>query len=316
MSETTLPLSQIVRNPDALRQVKKDTEEFQGLVASVRARGVLQAIRVRPAPDGSGKYMLVDGDHRFTAAEEAGLETIKVEITNETDEQAYESQYIANFHRIATKPAEYGAQLQRILARTPTLTADELAAKLGLPPATIKLRLKLADLHADIATLVDAGAITLSNAVALSALSHEDQLNFSDRARSMATAEFSSLVNERVKEVRKAAREGRAANPVSKEFSAQPHLRKLGDIKAARENDAIISTIPGVSDVASAKAAIDWVMSMDAVTVAEAKAAYEAKQKATEDAKAKIESERAAKKLEEQERKLAELRAKAAQTAK
>ncbi len=307
-SPATLPLAMIVRNPDAIRQVNRKDEKFVGLVDSIRARGVLQAVLVRPAPDGSGKYLLIDGDHRFTAAEEAGLENIPVKVVDGTDEDAYEMQYITNFHRIDTKPAEYGRHLTRILGRNPRLTASDLAAKLGQSTSTIMQRLKLSNLTEDIAALVDGNVINLSNAVALAGLPQEEQANFLDGARTMNSNEFKPLVEARVKEIRKAKREGREAAPVSAEFAPQPHLRKLGEITAAFENTAIISSIPGVTDVASAKAAIDWVLKMDPEAVAAAKAA-DAERKAKREAdKAKIQQERDAKKLAEQEKILADKR--------
>jgi ParB/RepB/Spo0J family partition protein len=311
----TLPLSSIVRNPDAIRQVTRDSEDFKSLVASVKSQGVIQAISVRPAPDGSGKYVIIDGDHRFTAAEEAGLTEIKVDIDeNCTDEQAYKRQYVANMQRVDTKPVEYGRHLTRILARDPRLTASALAADLGESTSKIMQRLKLADLHPDIGVLVDAGVINLSNAVALSALPEEEQLNFADAAKTMGNSEFKPTVDERVKEINKAKREGRKAEPVKNEFTPVPHIRTLSDIKGAFANPAVISTIPGVTDVGSAQAAIAWALNMDPDTLATKRAAWEKKEADKAATKDRIAKERETKKLADQEKKIADARAKLGST--
>lgn len=315
MSGDTLLLNQIVRNPDAIRQVKRESVEFKGLVDSVKANGVLLPIRVRLAPDGSGKYMLIDGDHRYTASEELGLEKIPVVIVSATDEQGYEEQFVANYHKVDTAPAEFGAHLKRILGRNPSLTMGELATKLSVTTQYLQARLRLAELHPDIAKLVDAGTINLSNAVALAALPQDEQLNYLEAAGTQTTAEFRPVVEERLKEIKKAAREGREANPPSTEYQHVSHLRNLKEIEEFVAQPSKVMMIPGVNDVDTAVAAILWCIKSDAGTVAEMKALYDAKQAEKNAKKEATQRERDAKIAADLARRAAEAQAKVASPA-
>src|SRR3954469_21290947 len=96
-----IPLSRIRENPVALRPVDKTSEEYKGLVDSVRRNGILNPISVRevPNPDPNDKeplYSVVDGLHRFTAAGDAGLESIPAQIVTKTDADVLEAQIVAN----------------------------------------------------------------------------------------------------------------------------------------------------------------------------------------------------------------------------
>ena len=146
----TIAVVDILENPVALRSVNTESEEFAGLVESMKQRGFFGAITVRPkqvlvtvdgepeekggAPTGrkEKKWELLDGLQRTTAARKAGLTHINANVRTIKDAEALELQLMANFHRVATRPVEYSQQLKRILAMNPLMTEAELAAKLGV----------------------------------------------------------------------------------------------------------------------------------------------------------------------------------------
>lgn len=313
----TLPITKIVRNPDAIRQVKRDDPKVVQMIDSVKARGILQAIMVRPAPDGSDRYVIVDGDHRFTCAEILGFENVPVEIRELTDLEAYKIQYVANVHRVETTPAALGNQLKRIIVRDPSVTAATLATDLGLSISTVLNRLKLADTHPDVQTLVDAGGINLSNALAIAMLPLEEQLGFVENGRVMNSDEFTSLVKERKKELDKAKREGRNPDEPKKEYSPQPHLRTLNDIKDARLSAPLISMIVGTetNPVTAAKMVFDWVLHMDPESIKIALALHEQRKIDSAAKNAAKTAERAAKKQADADKALEASRLKAVESA-
>jgi len=136
MSTDTLgmvSLKKIRLNPVALRDVDRESEGYLGLVDSIKSSGVLNPIVVRPIKDsetGEELYGLVDGLHRFTAAGDAGLDTIPAHIKSMEEADILAAQIIGNIHRVETRPVEYSKQLQRILAQDPMLSMTALAAKL------------------------------------------------------------------------------------------------------------------------------------------------------------------------------------------
>ena len=80
-----IPLDQLDPFPDHPFQVRMD-EDMEQLVESVRERGVLTPVVVRPKED--GRYEIVSGHRRVKACELAGLLTVKAEIRELTRDEA------------------------------------------------------------------------------------------------------------------------------------------------------------------------------------------------------------------------------------
>jgi ParB/RepB/Spo0J family partition protein len=293
-------LSDIRENPVALRSVNRQSESFQGLVDSIREKGVLNAILVREMKDaesGETYYGLIDGLQRFSASQDAGKETISAKVVNLSDAEVLEAQIITNVHRVETKPVEYSKQLIRILSGNPTMTISNLAAKLAKSPTWVSERLGLVKLEDTVAKLVDDNKINLSNAYALAKLPVEEQANFVDRAITMTPQEFVPQVNGRVKEIREAKRQGRDAS--KSEFAPVPHLQKLSDIKAELEAGTIASALVERAGATTAeegfKLGVAWVLHMDPVSVELQKQADDERKQRDAEAREKRKAEAQAK---------------------
>lgn len=296
-----IPLSLIRESKVALRSVQRQSEQYQGLVDSIKARGVLNPILVREQKDpetGELIYGLVDGLQRFNASMDAGRETIPAKVTSLSDAEVLEAQIITNVHKIETKPVEYSKQLMHILAGNPTMTISNLATKLAKSPTWVSERLGLVKLSESIGKLVDEGKINLSNAYALAKLPDEEQANFVERAMTQQPQEFVPAANARVKELRDAKRQGRDASAGG--FTPVAHLQKVGDLKSELEN---FETIPALLDrlnvtdpKEAAKLTLQWVLHLDPVSVELAKTQFEERQRQVEEAKAKRKAEAEAKK--------------------
>ena len=120
-----------IHEPDeGLRKVDRTTEEYLGLVASIRKRGLMNPISIREIEDPETNkmiYGLVDGLQRLTACKDAGLEEMPCHIISVADGELLEAQIMGNVHKIETKPVEYSKALLSILSisvirvGTPTL---------------------------------------------------------------------------------------------------------------------------------------------------------------------------------------------------
>lgn len=297
-----IPLKSIRENPVALRSVNTQSDDFAGLVASIRARGVLNAISVRriSSPDGQELYGLVDGLHRYTASMDVGLDTIPASVLDMNDAETMEAQLIANAHKIETKPVEYSKHLQRILAGNPLMTMAELAGKLAKSSAWLTERLGMLKLAEAVAKLVDEGKINLTNGYALAKLPPEEQPDFVDRAITMTPTEFVPTVLARKKEIDTAKRQGREAKPA--EFVPIAHLQKLAEIKTEYEqapNAERIVRIAGAKTPADGfRAALAWVLHLDSESVEFAKQKYAAQKAAQEKKKEEAKAEREKKRAE------------------
>lgn len=296
-----ISISEIRENPVALRAVNRDSEDYIGLRDSIKDVGILNPISVRERKeDVDGQlisyFEIIDGLHRYTAATDVGLQKILVQVMSLTDAQTLEAQIMANVHKIETKPVQYTKQLQRIFAANPTLTLAEMATKVAKSPGWISQRLNLLKLEKTLQNAVDDGKITVSNAVQLAKLPPEEQVNYVNQATTMGAEEFVPLVQSRVKELKEAAKQGRAAK--SDKFVALPRLQKMSALKAEFENPVVG---PGLCKKYGVKSGTEgfalgvaWAVNLDPTSIEVRKAEAEAKKVADEEAKAKRKADRAA----------------------
>ena len=103
-----------------IRQLFEDEDNtLSDLAESIKARGVLQPILIRPNPDSksSATYELVAGERRYRAGKMRGLEQIPAYIREFTDEEAEDAQYAENVQRKNLTQIEEAKKLQRDLDR-------------------------------------------------------------------------------------------------------------------------------------------------------------------------------------------------------
>src|SRR5215208_1544834 len=91
----TIRLDLIFANPNQPRRFF-DPTALEELAASIRARGVLEPIVVRPK---DGRYEIVAGERRFRASKLAGLEEIPAVVRDLSDEDAMTDALLENFQR-------------------------------------------------------------------------------------------------------------------------------------------------------------------------------------------------------------------------
>ncbi len=98
-----LPTAEISDFPDHPFKVRMD-EEMEQMVESVRERGVLSPVLVRPMPDGS--YQMVSGHRRKLASELAGLPSLPCIVRELTDDEAIIIMVDSNLQRERVLPSE------------------------------------------------------------------------------------------------------------------------------------------------------------------------------------------------------------------
>jgi ParB/RepB/Spo0J family partition protein len=298
----TLALSEIRQNPVALRTVNRQSEDYLGLVQSIRQKGFLGAITVRAKKDeetGQTYYEIVDGLHRYNASKDAGISTINVDVTNLSDDEVLEAQLMANIHKVETRPVEYSQQLRRILGRNALMTEAQLANTLGKSAAWIQQRLGLNKIsNKEIQRLINDGQIPLSNAFALAKLPEEEQVNFVDRAMTENAAVFVETVNKRAKALKEARRQGRDTAP--EEFEPAAFLRKSKEMKEEMDSPTAATAVCRKLSATTAEqgfaAAIKWVLHLDPDSVTAQKSKDQERKAALDETKKKNAVERTAKK--------------------
>ena len=139
--------------PDALEE----------LVDSIREKGVLQPVLVRPTADG---YELVAGERRFRAAEAAGLSTIPAVVRRLSDREALEAALVENVQRADLNPIELAEGYQR-LAHDFSLSQEQIAERVGKDRATVANTVRLLRLPSPVRQAVADGRLSAGHARAL-----------------------------------------------------------------------------------------------------------------------------------------------------
>ena len=183
-----LPLDQIDDFPDHPFQVRMD-EDMDQLVQSIKERGLITPITVRPKED--GRYEIVSGHRRKTACELAGLPTIKAEIREMTRDEAIILMVESNLQRSVILPSEkafsYKMRLEAMRRqqgeRTDLTSApveqkssrEILADNSPDSHAQIQRYIRLTELIPGLLQMVDEGKIAMRPAVEISYLTKKEQ---------------------------------------------------------------------------------------------------------------------------------------------
>jgi ParB family chromosome partitioning protein len=159
-----IPLSDIHPNPSQPRK-QFDEAALAGLADSIRERGVLQPIIVRPA--GDADFEIVAGERRWRAARQAGQSTIPALIKASLDgADSLELALIENVVRQDLTPIEE-ARTVALLLDDLKITTTVLAKRLGRSRTDVAHTVRLLDLPDQAIELIDSGALTKGHGKAL-----------------------------------------------------------------------------------------------------------------------------------------------------
>lgn len=160
-----LPIELIHRNPDQPRRRFAEAEIAE-LADSIREKGVLQPVLVRPAPGMAGEYQLVAGERRWRAAQQAGLRAMPALIRELDDKQVLEIAIVENVQREDLGPIEESLSYRALIDRFGR-TQEEVAQVVGKSRPHVANALRLLNLPAEVQTLLADGQLTAGHARAL-----------------------------------------------------------------------------------------------------------------------------------------------------
>ncbi len=161
-------------------------EDLAELADSIRQKGLVQPIVVRP--DGTGSYEIVAGERRWRAAQRAGLHQVPVIVRDLGDQEALELAIIENVQRTDLNAIEEASGYRELMERF-NYTQDRLAEVIGKSRSHLANTLRLLKLPDSVQALVQQGKLTAgharalvgrADAEALAQLIIEDQMNVRD----------------------------------------------------------------------------------------------------------------------------------------
>jgi ParB family chromosome partitioning protein len=143
-----------------------DDNALNELIGSIRERGILQPLIVRPIGNASGNFEIVAGERRWRAAQRAQLHEAPVIIRDFTDEEALAVALIENIQRNELSPLEEAKAYDR-LAHDFGKTQEQVAQAVGKSRSHIANMIRLLDLPEDVRTMLSAGQLTAGHARAI-----------------------------------------------------------------------------------------------------------------------------------------------------
>lgn len=162
ISDQRVPIEKIKANPDQPRR-QFDAGALGDLVASIKEKGVLQPLIVRPVGD---EYQIVAGERRWRAAQQAQLHELPVIIRDFTDTEVLEVAIIENIQRADLNPIEEAAGYRQLMDRFGH-TQEKLAEALGKSRSHIANLLRLLQLPEGVQVFVLDGKLSAGHARAL-----------------------------------------------------------------------------------------------------------------------------------------------------
>jgi ParB family chromosome partitioning protein len=161
--KSTLPIEFLKPNPN---QPRRDFDEaaIMELVLSIKSKGLLQPIIVRPA--GPNSYEIVAGERRWRAAQKAKLHDVPVIIRELTDEETAEIALIENVQRVDLNPVEEARAYQR-LADVHKRTQEDIGRAVGKSRSHVANTLRLLSLPEAALAALARGEITAGHARAI-----------------------------------------------------------------------------------------------------------------------------------------------------
>lgn len=170
----TLSVAQIYPN---IKQPRRhfDKAALDELATSIREKGILQPLLVRPHPHKPNAYEIVAGERRWRAAQQAQLHEVPVIIRDIKDREALEFALIENIQRADLSPMEEAETFQRLTDEFGH-SQEALAQVLGKSRAHVANMLRLQQLPDTVKELLRQGALTAGHARALLAAKNPLQL--------------------------------------------------------------------------------------------------------------------------------------------
>lgn len=160
-----LPLDLMMPNPDQPRTYF-DTDLIEELSQSIKDRGVLQPILVRPLKADPGIYEIVAGERRWRAAQKAQLHKVPVIIQDLSDKATFEIALIENIQRSDLNPMDEARAYQK-LSEDFNHSAETIGGLVGKSRSHVANLMRLLSLPKNVADLVETGDLSMGHARAL-----------------------------------------------------------------------------------------------------------------------------------------------------
>jgi ParB family chromosome partitioning protein len=214
-----LPIASLRPNPRNPRKAY-DAAELDDLVVSVREKGVMQPLLVRPV---GAEFEIIAGERRWRAAQKAGLHEVPVVIREVSDREALELAIIENVQRTDLNPLEEAAGYQQLIDEFQYSQA-KLGEIIGKSRPHIANTLRLLKFSPLVQDYLRSGKLTAGHARAIATLADPDAAAEKIVAAGLSVREAEALGETADKPRKKSARAEKDADTRALEKSISDAL--------------------------------------------------------------------------------------------
>ncbi|MCK0141358.1 ParB/RepB/Spo0J family partition protein [Aliiroseovarius sp. F20344] len=161
-ADMMVPIEKISPNPEQPRRTFTQ-EQLDDLAASIKEKGVIQPLIVRPKPQSDDEYEIVAGERRWRASQMAKLHQVPVVIREYNDTEALEVAIIENIQRADLNAIEEAAGYRDLMDRFGH-TQEKVSEALGKSRSYIANLLRLLNLPGDVQAFVRDGKLSAGHA--------------------------------------------------------------------------------------------------------------------------------------------------------
>jgi ParB family transcriptional regulator, chromosome partitioning protein len=164
-SQRRVPIEFLRPNP---RNPRRDfpVAQLDELASSIKERGMIQPIAVRPVRGASDAYEIIAGERRWQAAQRAGLHDVPVVVLDVSDAEALELAIVENVQREDLNPLEEAAGYQSLIDEF-KYHQDEIAKVVGKSRSHVANTLRLLKLPESVKSAIRSGQVSAGHARAL-----------------------------------------------------------------------------------------------------------------------------------------------------
>ena len=173
-TETKIPISKLRPSPIQPRRIFEKASIAE-LADSIKSKGLVQPILVRPSKSNPGDYEIIAGERRWRAAQVAQLHEISAVIRNLDDVESLEIAIIENVQRADLSPIEEAAGYKKLMENYGH-TQEALSETVGKSRSHVANIIRLLSLPHSIQDMISQGSISSGHARAIMNSAFPEQL--------------------------------------------------------------------------------------------------------------------------------------------
>ena len=201
LSDTRIPISKLRANPLQPRRLF-NKESINELAASIKSKGLVQPILVRPSEKNPGDYEIIAGERRWRAAQIAQLHEMPAVIKNLNDVESLEIAIIENVQRSDLTVIEEAAGYKKLI-ESYGHTQEQLSEIVGKSRSHVANIMRLLTLPQSIQDMITEGKISAGHARAIMSSAFPEKLAEKIISENLSVREAESIAKQGKNHIKK-----------------------------------------------------------------------------------------------------------------